>query len=609
MTQSPFQSSQPSLPNDGNKVQRQQQLRNKQNNVQYDFDLIPSLPMFGNFRGFPNFKWLLEVAKTALKLQQNTAQVRERQNLSFSGLFESSARNEQIINDSNNDNDNTDIVNPLLPGIFSMLDNQRINSPGNSLREYEGIFVAIPLPEISQNFLDDEEFAWMRIAGSNPLVIEKLTTINPKFPVTEELYQSVIFGDSLANALSEGRLFVTDYAILANVKAGKTDNIQKYIYAPLALFALEANSRELKPIAIQCGQDPVTNPIITLNSGEWAWKIAKTIVQIADANHHELISHLGLTHLLIEPFAIATERQLAQNHPLGILLRAHFEGTFFINDQAGRTLIGKENQPVDEILAGTLKASQELSAQAIQNLVFDQNLLPDIFKNRGVDSDSKLLDYPYRDDALKIWNAIHEWVSDYLSIYYRNPIDDVKNDNELQMWVGELISFPGGRLKGIGQGGKINDLSYLVDITTQIIFTASAQHAAVNFSQPTLMSYTPAMPMAGYAPIPTDFNNVNQQDFLNLLPPIRQAQGQLALTYLLGSVHYTQLGNYPTQNGENGRLVLGTSNPAVTDSLQKFKKKLEEIEEEIVEKNTMPGNRRKPYEFLIPSKIPQSINI
>ena len=39
------------------------------------------------------------------------------------------------------------------------------------------------------------------------------------------------------------------------------------------------------------------------------------------------VSHLGRTHLFIEPFVIATERQLGENHPLRLLLRPHFEGT------------------------------------------------------------------------------------------------------------------------------------------------------------------------------------------------------------------------------------------------------------------------------------------
>ena len=53
----------------------------------------------------------------------------------------------------------------------------------------------------------------------------------------------------------------------------------------------------------------------------------------ADTMHHELISHLGRTHLLIEPFAVSTKRVLPASHPVAVLLAPHVEGTIFINSQ------------------------------------------------------------------------------------------------------------------------------------------------------------------------------------------------------------------------------------------------------------------------------------
>ena len=265
-----------------------------------------------------------------------------------------------------------------------------------------------------------------------------------------------------------------------------------------------------------------------------------------------------------------------------------------INDLAQKFLTGK-NQPVDEVLAGTYLSSQALSAKAIQGFNFNDSMLPDTFVRRGVNDPDLLPDYPYRDDALMIWVALHQWVSDYLSIYYKSD-DDILNDTELENWLNELLSYNGGRLNGIGQEGKIRTLSYLVDATTQIIFTASAQHAAVNYPQAPLMSYAPAMPMAGYTPDPKKIDNISEQDYFKLLPPIKQAQVQLNLTYLLGSVYYTKLGDYTN-----------LTDPQVQKPLQEFQKKLEEIESKIILRNlTHP---EKSYKFLIPSKIPQSINI
>src|SRR5262249_58664645 len=52
-------------------------------------------------------------------------------------------------------------------------------------------------------------------------------------------------------------------------------------------------------------------------------------------------------------------------------------------------------------------------------------------------------------------------------------------------------------------GGKIETLDELGSILTLAIFTASAQHAAVNFPQLPIMSFAPAFPLAAYRGAPT----------------------------------------------------------------------------------------------------------
>ncbi|CAN0462749.1 unnamed protein product, partial [Laminaria digitata] len=46
---------------------------------------------------------------------------------------------------------------------------------------------------------------------------------------------------------------------------------------------------------------------------------------------HEVISHLGNTHLVLEGPLVAMHRQLAKEHPIHVLLEPHMEGTAFIN--------------------------------------------------------------------------------------------------------------------------------------------------------------------------------------------------------------------------------------------------------------------------------------
>ena len=473
-----------------------------------------------------------------------------------------------------------------------------------NLEEYNKLFVTIELPAIANKFQEDETFAYMRVAGPNPVVIERMTEPNPRFPVTDEQYKQVMGADdSLEVALGEGRVYIADYAPLAGAVNGTYPKYQKYLYAPLAMFAVPKgtdNNRMLKPVAIQCQQEPgPDNPILTPKSNANSWMFAKTVVQVADGNFHEAVTHLARTHLFIEPFVIATHRQLADKHPLSVLLLPHFEGTLAINNAAQTHLVAP-GDPVDKLLAATIDNSRVFAAKGVQTYAFNKEMLRERLERQGVLDANKLPVYPYRDDALLIWDAIHQWVSSYLNIYYKSD-QEVQGDTELQAWGADLIAFEGGRVTDFGDDGKgsIQTLDYLIKATTLIIFTSSAQHAAVNFPQKGIMSYAPAMPLAGYAPA-SSVKQASEQDVANLLPPLSQARGQLNLMYLLGSVYYTQLGEYGLFHFHDLRVPV---------PLREFQEKLREIETEIEQRNAAASYLPYAYDYLLPSKIPQSINI
>ena len=46
--------------------------------------------------------------------------------------------------------------------------------------------------------------------------------------------------------------------------------------------------------------------------------------------------------------------------------------------------------------------------------------LPQALKERGVDDVEKLPNFYYREDALKLWTAIEEFVKEILAIYYHS---------------------------------------------------------------------------------------------------------------------------------------------------------------------------------------------
>ena len=491
------------------------------------------------------------------------------------------------------------ILRDALNRVINLLYEGQPTGHATSLKDYENLFPVIGVPAIAKSYQEDEVFAYMRVAGYNPVMIERVSSLGDRFPVTDEHYQAVMgTDDSLAAAGLEGRLYLADYKILSGAINGTYPHEQKYVYAPLALFALPKGSdptRLLRPVAIQCGQTPGPDyPIVTPNSGKYAWLFAKTVVQIADANIHEAVTHLARTHLLVGVFAIATARQLPHTHPLRILLRPHFDSTLAINNAAQRILIAPGGG-VDRLLSPSIDNSRVLAVLGLQSYGFNSAILPKQFQQRGVDDPNLLPVYPYRDDALLVWDAIHQWVSDYLNLYY--PTDEnIQKDIALQTWAAEISAYDGGRIPDFGEDGGIKTLNYLIDATTLIIFTASAQHAAVNFPQKDLMGYAAAIPLAGYLPASTLKREVTEQDYLNLLPPLDQAQRQYNLLSLLGSVYYNKLGEY-----EQGYFT----DEKVKPLLQGFQSHLQQVENTIKQRNL----HRPAYEYLLPSKIPQSINI
>lgn len=473
-------------------------------------------------------------------------------------------------------------------------------SHAKNLKDFADMFREIGLPPISKDFANDRSFAALRLAGPNPVMLKRVSKLDDRLPLDAESFRRAVVKnapgskDSLSAALAEGRLYLADYALLDGAELGTLPNGQKYLYAPLALFVVTGPKKELLPVAIQCSQKPSKDsPIFTPEDG-YNWLIAKTIVETADGNLHEASTHLARTHLVMEAFVMATYRQLSHRHPLGALLGPHFEGTLAINDSSWKHLVSVGGA-VDKLLSGTIDTSRKVAALGLQTLDLMESRLPLTFNQRGVADREALPDYPYRDDSTLYWDAIHQWVNDYVKLYYKSDVD-VQQDHELQAWGRELTSQEGGRLKGLPHNGALQTVSEVIEVISFVIYTCSAQHAAVNFPQYDCMSYVPMMPLAGYRPAPKTKTGATEADYLAMLPTLDMAELQMEVTYLLGSVHYTQLGQYREGHFADAR---------VAAPLKAFQKRLTDIGTTIAQRN----KTRRPYETLAPVGIPQSINI
>ncbi|HRI69528.1 MAG TPA: lipoxygenase family protein [Polyangium sp.] len=466
-----------------------------------------------------------------------------------------------------------------------------------SLDDYRELFATLPKPWFMNRPDDDELFAWMRVAGWNPLVIERISALPTNFPVTEDMFATAMVDgfDSLSQAANEGRLYLANYAALSNVMNGNFPVGPKYCFAPMALFALPRGTgpRRLRPVAIQCGQDPRDYRIYTPADGEM-WQKAKICVSCADANHHEAVSHLTRTHLFIEPFVVATHRNLGEHHPIGKLLIPHFEGTLNINSEAQKKMLRK-GFAVDRLMAGTIEASRKVAVETMAATSFNDGFLPKALAMRGVLDEN--LEYPYRDDAMLVWQAIERWVTAYVGMYYRSDAQ-VSNDDALRNWALELVSKDGGRVLGFGEDGrgKLTTTWYLVKALTMIIFTASAQHAAVNFPQADFMTYTPAVPLAAYRSAPISAAESANNPVMDMLAPMEMAMLQVEFLSILGGVYHTKLGAYPT---------LWFTDVSVLSALAQFQQELVNIGQTVEARNR---TRFGPYPYFLPDRIPQSIN-
>jgi arachidonate 15-lipoxygenase len=413
------------------------------------------------------------------------------------------------------------------------------------LSDYAAVFPVLPLPDVAKTFRSDATFAQHRLSGPNPMELTNVLALNynltQKLSITDEIFQTVLRSghrrgyvrETLKSAIQNGNLFVADYALLdSNSVIPKR---HRFLTAPIALYYADSNSRDsrLIPIVIQLGQVPGISLLLTPMDGV-DWTLAKLITQMADFYAHELVRHLGQTHLVLEPIALATVRELAARHPVNVLLKPHFEFTMAINALGDQVLINPGGF-VDTILGGTLESSLKLANQGVKQVFhnFSDFALPTNLRQRGVDERSVLRDFPYRDDGLLVWKALEEYVSQYVGIYYKSN-RDIREDFELQNWIKALqrpISEQGFGIASLPH--SLTKRDQLIDLLTQIIFTAGPQHSAIGWIQYQYMAFIPNMPGAIYQPIPTSKGIIQEENLASFLPGV---QATFAQTNLMASI-------------------------------------------------------------------------
>ncbi|CAK7340716.1 unnamed protein product [Dovyalis caffra] len=572
---------------------------------------------------------------------------------------------EDLFDSTRNEFDSFDDILKLYEGGIELpdgpLENIKKNIPSEMLKEIfrtdgENLF-KFPKPQVIQDnhsaWRTDEEFGREMLAGVNPVIIRRLEVhkrISPKSKlsklygdqnskITGEHIKDNLDGLTIDEAIRNNRMFILDHhdALMPYLRSVNTTSTKTYATRTL-LFLKDDGT--LKPLAIELSlpheegdrygsESKVYTPAKNGVEGS-IWQLAKAYVGVNDSGYHQLISHWLHTHAVIEPFVIATNRQLSVLHPIYKLLEPHFRDTMNINALARQILINAGG--VLELTVYPSKYAMEMSSSLYKSWNFVEQALPEDLKKRGVAVEDQhsphgvrllIEDYPYAVDGLEIWFAIKEWVRDYCSFYYK---DDgmIQKDSELQSWWKEVREEGHGDLKDAPWWPKMQTREELIDSCTIIIWVGSALHAAVNFGQYPYGGYLPNRPSISRRFMPkkgsTDYEELKSNPdkaFLKTITPQLQTLLGISLIEILSkhSSDEVYLGQRDTPEWTTDRKPL--------EAFENFGKELADIEHRILNRNkdeklkNRVGPVKMPYTLLVPTSevgltgrgIPNSVSI
>ncbi|GMY21572.1 probable linoleate 9S-lipoxygenase 5 isoform X1 [Fagus crenata] len=544
-------------------------------------------------------------------------------------------------------------LKPELESRFDCTPNE-FDSFQDVIKLYEGL-LKYPTPQVIEEnrsaWRTDEEFGREMLAGVNPVCIRRLEEFPPKSKldttlygdqnskITKEHIENSIDGLTIEEALKNNRLFILDHHDVFMPYLNRINSTSTKTYASRTLLFLQ-NDGALKPLAIELSLPHPEDEKLGAISKVFTpaeqgvegsiWQLAKAYAAVNDSGYHQLVSHWLNNHAVVEPFVIATNRQLSVLHPIHKLLHPHFRDTMNINAFARQILISCSG--ILEATVFPARYSMEMSSVVYKDWVFPEQALPADLIKRGMavkDSNSPhglrlvIEDYPYAVDGLEIWSAIKSWVDDYCSFYYKTD-DVIQNDAELQTWWRELKEKGHGDKKDEPWWPKMHTREELVETCTIIIWIASALHAAVNFGQYPYAGYLPNRPTLSRRFMPEE--GTPEYDELKSDPDkvfLKTITAQLQT--LLGVSLIELLSRHCSDEVYLGQRDSAewTIDTEPLKAFERFGKKLGEIEERIITMNNDEkwknriGPVKVPYTLLFPTSeggltgkgIPNSVSI
>ncbi|XP_035992938.1 polyunsaturated fatty acid lipoxygenase ALOX15B-like [Fundulus heteroclitus] len=446
---------------------------------------------------------------------------------------------------------------------------------------------------VQEHWKEDAFFGYQFLNGLNPMLIRRCDVLPDNFPVTD----AMVFPDCrccLVEEMRKGNIFLCDYKQLDGVKTNIINGKKQYLVAPLVLLHKTPDDK-LMPIAIQLKQKPAEdNPIFLPSDSEYDWLLAKIFVRSADFSEHQLNIHLLRTHLLAEVFAVSLLRNIPMVHPLYKLLIPYTRYTMQINFLARKTLISEEGVFTKFTSSGGEGMSTFLK-RSLFSVTYSSLCMPEDIAERGLED---MPNFYYRDDGLRLWDIINRFVRGVLSYYYKNDLE-VQQDSELQNWILDIFEhgFLSHPCPGIPQ--KLATVDELIKFVTMVIFTGSAQHAAVNSGQYDYGGWMPNMATSLQLPPPTKKGEATEESMLKTLPDVNITVQGMATLWLLSqqSSDFVPLGQHPEDH---------FSEETPREMIKKFQKELEALSAAIKERNK---DLKVPYTYMDPEEIENSVAI
>jgi len=165
----------------------------------------------------------------------------------------------------------------------------------------------------------------------------------------------------------------------------------------------------------------------------------------------------------------------------------------------------------------------------------------------------------------------------------------------------EGIAWEDNGTKGVPD--KFDNLEQLVEFCTVIIFTGSAQHAAVNFGQFATYRFAPNAPLLMNLPPPKNNDDITLDNILASLPDATQASTVLLYIRILDS--------FASDNVYLGHFLAKLFVEEEARAVQAaFRDKCGILQSELEKRNLLLiENMHRSYSTLEPANVPNSIAI